>query len=89
MAIFSDWRKYDSRFLLDIIVQHARFVGAAKIALAIVAIMLLASVVILSISNTDDSRFELVFSSIETSEKAEPVMVNPWFHGLDEVGNPF
>ncbi|MGB0671237.1 MAG: LPS export ABC transporter periplasmic protein LptC, partial [Rhodospirillales bacterium] len=60
-----------------------RFVAATKVALPIIATIVIALVAIWPYLQSKDSRFRLSFAALTPQEVAEPSMVNPRYVGSD------
>ena len=72
------------------VARHARFVGAMKIALPLVAVALVALLVSWPyMTNREDAGFRLSYAAVEESANGTITMTNARYIGTDRQGQPF
>lgn len=68
---------------------YSRFVGAMKVLLPLIALLLVALVVIWPHLKTQDLKFRIGFAALNLGEDKEPAMINPRFVGTDKNNQPY
>lgn len=72
-----------------VLTGYSRFVATMKLALPVVAVVLIALVMIWPHIHGKDTRFQIGFSGIEAREATDLNMVNARYLGADDKGQPF
>jgi lipopolysaccharide export system protein LptC len=68
---------------------YSRFVGAMKVLLPLIALVLIALVVLWPHLKTEDLSFRIGFAALNLSEATDPAMINPRYVGTDKEEQPY
>ena len=69
--------------------NHSRFVSAMKVALPVLAMVLVTLIFVWPKLQASDNRFQVGFAAIKAHEAGNPSMMNPRYVGLDDRQQPF
>jgi lipopolysaccharide export system protein LptC len=69
--------------------DHSRFVSLMKVALPVLALILVTLIFVWPKLQASDNRFQVGFAAIKAHEAGNPSMMNPRYVGLDDREQPF
>lgn len=68
---------------------YSHFVGAMKVLLPLIALVLIALVVLWPYLKTEDLKFRIGFAALNLGEDKDPAMINPRYVGTDKDNQPY
>lgn len=68
---------------------YSRFVGAMKVVLPLIALLLIGLVVLWPHLKTEDLKFRIGFAALNLTDSGDPAMINPRYVGIDKDDQPY
>lgn len=87
--IFRRWRHREVEGLLLTLTRYTRFVFFSKLILVILAAILALSVVLIPLLNKDKKGTRIEFTNTTKAPATEPIMLNPYYQGVDTNNQPY
>lgn len=85
----SRWIRRDTDRLIASLGRYTRFVLFSKISLAAMSLLMIITIIILPVLNSDKEGLRIAFSTVQDKKELMPVMTNPSFQGVDEKNQPY
>lgn len=83
------WVRRDHETLLASMAKYTKFVLFSKMFLATLSLLMIVTIIILPVINSDEEGLRIAFSTVKDKVDSLPMMTKPSFQGVDENNQPY